>query len=87
MTVHKIRAILERKSYKFCFQNNHLDFGDPREDCRDAVTLRRNFCNRRINRELFRFQRSVSGICNNLSPGNGTAGAADTPVARLVGRE
>ena len=50
------------------------------------MTLRRNFCNRPRNRKLFRFQRSVSGICNNLSPGYGTAGAADTPVARLIGR-
>ena len=57
---------------------------DPREDCRDLTVLSKNFCSTSQNSNLFKFQRTVSGICNNLTPGKGAVGAADTQVARLA---
>ena len=57
---------------------------DPREDCRDLTVLSENFCSTSEKSNLFKFQRTVSGICNNLTPGKGAVGAADTQVARLA---
>ena len=57
---------------------------DPREDCRDLTVLSNNFCSTSEKSNLFKFQRTVSGICNNLTPGKGAVGAADTQVARLA---
>ena len=57
---------------------------DPREDCRDLTVVSKDFCSTNENRNLFKFQRTVSGICNNLTPGKGAVGAADTQVARLA---
>ena len=57
---------------------------DPREDCRNLTEISENFCAKPENTERFRYRRSISGICNNLSPGKGAVGAADTQVARLA---
>ena len=57
---------------------------DPRQDCRDLTELSQNFCSTSENSNLFKFRRTVSGICNNLTPGKGAVGAADTQVARLA---
>ena len=46
--------------------------------------LSKNFCSTSEKSNLFKFQRTVSGICNNLTPGKGAVGAADTQVARLA---
>ena len=60
------------------------DYGDTLEDCRQVKTVEENLCNKSVQSLLFEFQRPVSGICNNLSPGMANVGAADTQVARLV---
>ena len=78
-----------RSSFKFFdffakAQRAFRDFGDTLEDCREVETRSRNFCTTHPSKELFEFQRPVSGICNNLLPGKATVGAADTQVARLV---
>ena len=57
---------------------------DSREDCRNLTEISENFCAKPENIERFRYHRSISGICNNLSPGKGAVGAADTQVARLA---
>ena len=46
--------------------------------------LNNNFCSTSEKSNLFKFQRTVSGICNNLTPGKGAVGAADTQVARIA---
>ena len=66
------------------FQSFQPPLFDPREDCRNLTVLSKNFCSASEKSNLFKFQRTVSGICNNLTPGKGAVGAADTQVARIA---
>ena len=72
------------RRFQYSFNTRFSPEVDPRQDCRDLTELSQNFCNTSKNSNLFKFRRTVSGICNNLTPGKGAVGAADTQVARLA---
>ena len=66
------------------------DFGNTLIDCVTPVSRGRNFCRNQINRldkpdspDSVERYRTITGICNNLEPGQATVGASETILPRL----
>ena len=66
------------------------NFGDTLIDCVTPVSRGRNFCRNQINNlndpnapdSVLRY-RTITGICNNIEPGQATVGASETVLPRL----
>ena len=72
------------------FKGQVTDFGDTLIDCVTPVSRGRNFCRNQINNlndpnapdSVLRY-RTITGICNNIEPGQATVGASETVLPRL----
>ena len=75
------------------FLGQITDFGNTLSDCVTPVSRGRNFCINQINSannpnrpdSVLRY-RTITGICNNIEPGQATVGASETVLPRLRGK-
>lgn len=73
-------------------QQSLRNFGSTLENCLVPVTRPDNFCNIKRIKDVdaptsFVRYRTISGICNNLTPGKAAVGAAGTITARFFERK